>query len=158
MTSMLPNPKVNFVFSFQLNISHNRPFATLPFFDSQEITLLLFLLHTFNLFSAFFCLLFLLSQSLNVGGPKTQVLGPLSCVSFPWLHQVLRFQIPPLCPWIPNLFFPAWTSLFHSRQVSPLPTCYSHQDVVADRRDSVMLANDDLESQYITKKVCFSLM
>ena len=82
VTSMLPNPKVNFVFSSWLNISHNRPSLCCTFFDSQEITLLLFLLHTFNSFSAFLCLLFLLSQSRNVGGPKTQFLGLFPCVSF----------------------------------------------------------------------------
>ena len=56
-TSMLPNPKVNSVFSSwlngQLHQSQSPLFGTLSFFDSQEITLLLFL-HAFNSFSAFF--------------------------------------------------------------------------------------------------------
>ena len=123
-TSMLPNPKVNSVFSSwlngQLHQSQSPLFGTLSFFDSQEITLLLFL-HAFNSFSAFFLPLPSLTIS-ECWRSQDSVLGPLSLCVFPWLHQVLRFQIPPLCQWIPTLFLQPGPLSFTQGKCPPLPT------------------------------------
>ena len=123
-TSMLPNPKVNSVFSSwlngQLHQSQSPLFGTLSFFDSQEITLLLFL-HAFHSFSAFFLPLPSLTIS-ECWRSQDSVLGPLSLCVFPWLHQVLRFQIPPLCQWIPTLFLQPGPLSFTQGKCPPLPT------------------------------------
>lgn len=96
-------------------------FGTLSFFDSQEITLLLFLLHTFNFFSPFFLPLPPLTIS-ECWRSQDSVLGPLALCVFPWLHQVLRFQIPPLCQWIPTLFLQPGPLSFTQGKCPPLPT------------------------------------
>lgn len=85
-TSMLPNPKVNSVFSSWLNgqLHQSQSPLSLVHFLSLTLRKSHCYFSSFTLLTSshlFFCL-FLLSQSLNVGGPKTQFLAPLPCVSF----------------------------------------------------------------------------
>lgn len=85
-TSMLPNPKVNSVFSSWLNGQLHQSQSPLSLVRFLSLTLRKSHCYfsSFTLLTSshlFFCL-FLLSQSLNVGGPKTQFLAPLPCVSF----------------------------------------------------------------------------
>ena len=85
-------------------------------------------------------LLLLLSQPppQNVGGSKTQF---LAC--FPWCLSLaspgLKASNTTFMSVDSQFISPAWTSLFHSRQVSPLPTWHSHQDAVPDGKDYIML-------------------
>lgn len=89
---------------------------------------------------------------------QDSVLGLFLCVCLSLASPGLKVSNTTLMSVDSQFIFPAWTSLFHSRQCPPLPTCYSHQDVVADRRDSVALLMMTSSLSGISQKVCFSLM
>ena len=93
----------------------------------------------------------------NVGGSKTQFLA-----LFPWLHQVLKLQIPPLCQWIPNLSLQPGPLSFTQDKcphcLLDIPTRMLYQM----GKTTLCFASDDLVSQWhVTKKFisysCYAL-